>query len=168
MAKIFTFTAAFKRDGQEVKQISGCATHEGFLGRVSGNIITPLWDSVSLEKAGLKPIDVDKIKTVQDAIRLGYSAQLIKFGKHDGYWVWNIEAAERKKIEADKTVYIYEKKQSPWDDDEPELRLSDKPYTKEVWAAITPHVRQDRRGYEVVNYSGLSTALQRIGWKLNK
>jgi len=61
----------------------------------------------------------------------------------------------------------WEKKQDAWDDDEPELRLSDKPYPKDVWAAITQHIRKGRRGYEITNHSGIKAALAAIGWSTN-
>ena len=168
MANIQTFTAALKRDGQDVRLVPECATHEGFLCRLSGRTLQPLWDALALDRAGIPKESVAGIRTVQDAISAGKSAYLLRFGKHEGYWIWNHEAAERKKLEVGKTVYIYEKKQAAWDDDEPELRMSDKPYPREVWAAITPHVRKDRYGYEIINYSGVKAALAQIGWKLNK
>lgn len=167
MANIHTFTAAFKRDGQEVRNIPGCTTHEGYLCKVSGSKLAPLWDSAAIQRDGIAKETVTSIPTIQAAIAAGMEKYLIRFGKHDGYWVWNLEAAERKKLEAGKTLFLYEKKQDDWDDDAPELRMSDKPYPKEVWAAITPHIRKGRRGYEITNHSGIKAALAAIGWKTN-
>lgn len=168
MAKIYTFTAAIKRDGQEAKNIPNCSTHDGYLCSVSGNTLRPIWDSAALQRGGIAQQSVSGIATIQAAIAAGMSKYLIRFGKQEGYWVWNVEAAKRKKLETAKTVYIYEKKTDPWDDDEPELRMSNKPYPKEVWAAMAPHIRSDRYGYKIMNYRALAGALQKLGWKLNK
>lgn len=168
MAKITIFTAAIKRDGQEVRLVPGCATFEGYLCRPQGRNLQPLWDALALERAGIPKESVTNIPTVQDAIAAGKSQFLLKFGKHEGYWIWNHEAAERKKLDTGKTVYLYEKKNAPWDDDEPEIRMSDKPYPKEVWAAIAPHIRKDRHGYEIINHRGIVAALAAIGWKTNR
>lgn len=163
-----TFTAGFKRDGQEVRQIPNCTTKDGYLCRVNGRALQPLWDSEALKSAGISNEQVSGIRTLDAAIQAGHSELLIRFGKHPGYWVWNVEVADRKKLAEGKTVYIYEKKQEEWDDDEPEIRMSDKPYPKEVWDAIRPHIRKDRRGYEITNHNGMKTALAAIGWKMNK
>lgn len=166
-----TFTAAFLRDGQDrrlTRLIPGCVTQDGYLCRANGKTLQPLWDSEALKSAGISNEQVSGIRTLDAAIQAGHSERLIRFGKQSGYWVWNHEAAERKKLEAGKTVYLYEKKGEDWDDDEPEIRMSDKPYPKEVWDAIRPHIRKDRTGYEIINHTGLSAALSAIGWKTNR
>lgn len=168
MANVYVFTAAIKRDGQQARNIPNCTTYEGFLCGVKGSKLIPFFDSMALDRAGVSRDQVAGIETVQAAIAAGYSEYLIKFGKQPGYWVWNVEAADRKKIETEKTVWIYEKKQASWDDDEPELRMTHKPYPEAVWAAINPHIIKDRNGYEIVNYAAMKAALARIGWKLNK
>ena len=168
MANIATFTAAFKRDGQDVRLIPNCATYQGFLCRVSGRKLQPIWDAEAISAAGLSREQFHGIPTVEAALKADIQQFLLKFGKHTGYWVWNHEAAERKKLEAGRTVYLYEKKQEDWDDDEPELRMSDKPYPAFVWEAIRPHIRKDRSGYEITNYRALVQALSALGWKTNR
>jgi len=171
VANIPTFTAAFKRDGQEVRQIPGCCTHDGYLCRVSGRNLQPLWDAVAAERDSVPKESLNVILTVQVAIAAGMEKYLLKFGKQDGYWIWNMEAAERKKLEQGKTVILYEKRPEDWDDDEPEMRMKDRSYPKEVWLAINPHISKPftRATYFVVeNYTGMVRALEKIGWKTNK
>ncbi len=163
-----TFTAALKRDGQDTRLIPGCVTRDGYLCRANGKTLQPFWDSEALKSAGISNEQVSGIRTLDTAIQAGHSERLIRFGKQQGYWVWNHEAAERKKLVDGKTVYLYENKTAEWDDDEPEIRMSDKPYPKEVWDVILPHIRKDRRGYEIINHTSMKAALSAIGWKTNR
>lgn len=165
-----TFTAAMLRDGQkEPRLIPNCVTDGGHLCTPERGKLTPFWNAVALEADGISREVAKQYPTVQAARAGGMEKYLLKFGKQEGYWIWNHEAAERKKLVEGKTVYLYEKKQADWDDDEPELRMADKPYPKEVWEAIRPHVSGNGKwGYEVTSHSGLKAALKNIGWKTNK
>jgi hypothetical protein len=167
-----TFTAAFKRDGQEVKQIPNCTTNpDGYLCHFWKGKYAPFWNSQAMEADGLTREQVTQYGTVKAAIDAGMGKYLLKFGKQDGYWIWNMEAAESKKLEQGKTVILYEKRPEDWDDDEPEMRMKDRSYPKEVWLAINPHISKPftRATYFVVeNYTGMVRALEKIGWKTNK
>lgn len=167
MKKIYTFTAGIKRNGQDAKTVAGCATFEGYLCRVSGSVLKPCWDAEAMKKAGKTIDDLPPQMTVEKAIEKGFGDLIVKFGKQPTYWVWNVEAAERKKLEGGKTVFLHERDMDGMGM-ETEFFLSDKPYPKELWAAMLPHLSKGRRGFEVISYSGLSKAVAAMGWKLNK
>jgi hypothetical protein len=173
MKGIYTFTAGFRRDNEkETKQLANCATHEGYLCRVNGKNLRPIWNSAALEKAGISQQETEQYTDIHAALQAGKGHLLVKFGKQDGYWVWNVEAAKKKKLESDKTVYIYERKSDEFDD-EGTLCLGMREYPKEVKEAILKNTTKQTGGYgrtyyEINNYLQLSADLQEIGWKLNK
>ena len=160
--KLYTFTAAIKRGKEPVKQLPNCAIVDEYLTNHDGR---PIWNSVSIVAAGLEKTGFTGYKTIADAIAGGMEQHLLKFGKQDDYWIWNVEAAERKKIEAGKIVYCYAK--TDQFDDEGEIRLKQLTYPKAVQEIIDQHTHKYKFYTEVTNINQLTTDLKQIGWSIN-
>ena len=104
--KKYYFTAAFLREGtSQVKYIPNCQTIDGYLCSRSG---MPFFNSLEFAKLGLDKETAKTFKKLEDVTE-DYKPTLIRFGKIEGkYWVWNHEAAERKKTaKTKKVVFLY-------------------------------------------------------------
>jgi len=163
MQQPYTFTAAIKRDGQKAIEAPGCCTVDGYLARWSNGKALAIFDKY-------KVVDQSAVKgmTVQEAIEAGHADKLFKFGKQDGYWIWSVEAAAKKKVATAKVVEWYQAKQSSIDDDEPSLRVRLLPYPKEVAEILSTYCRKTQYYYEIQNREKVKAALQQIGWRLAK
>lgn len=172
----FPFTAALLRTGEKDKKvIPGCTTIEGFLCEVSSrkikgvyvNSFKPLWNAKTLpeeKKAALRQITDMKIAIDE------YSMYLFKFGKQPEYWVWNLDASEKKKLEEKKEVFFYKKYKPDFDDDEDEYKLSGDKYPKAVMTIIHKYCTEEQNRnttqYILCNASGLEAELKTINWSL--
>jgi hypothetical protein len=168
--KHFPFTAALLRDGEDKKLVSSCTTIDGYLCKLSSekkkgiwiNSFAPLWNA-RLVTDELKA-EISQIKNMQTAISK-YPELLLKFGKQEGYWIWNVEAAEKKKLEETKTVYTFSKKTDEYDD-EGELCISKKNYPHNILTVIKANCHDDTRHFIVSNSSKLANGLKVLGWTL--
>lgn len=163
MQQTYTFTAAIKRDGQKAIEVPGCCTVDGYLARWSNGKTLAIFDKY-------KVVDQSAVKgmTVQEAVEAGHADKLFKFGKQEGYWIWNAEAAAKKKVASAKVVEWYQAKQSSIDDDEPSLRVRLLPYPDEVKQILSNHCTKTKYYYEIQNWAKIEKALLEIGWKLAK
>lgn len=163
MQQPYTFTAALKRDREKAIEVQNCCTVNGYLARWSNGKALAIFDKY-------KVVNQDEVKgmTVQEAVEAGQADKLFKFGKQDGYWIWNVEAAAKKKVAAAKVVEWYQAKQKDIDDDEPSLRIRVLPYPDEVKQILSNHCTKTKYYYEIQNWKKVETALSQIGWKLAK
>lgn len=169
--KHFPFTAAILRDGEKDKSVkTSCTTIAGYLCSLSSkkrkniyvNSFSPLWNGRMITPE-LKPkvLAITDMETAMDK----YPELLLKFGKQDGYWIWNIEAAEKRKLEEAKTVFTFSKKSDEYDD-EGELAISKKAYPFDVLKIIKTHCSEERNCYLILSSSKLEADLKNVGWKL--
>lgn len=176
--KHFPFTAAILRDGQaDKKVIPKCTTVAGFLCSLESrknakgdwvNKFIPLWDK---KKITCHQESLLEIKDMKKIVGTENEQFLIRFGKVEGeYWVWNLDASERKKIAEKAEVLFIKKYQDPYGDDEDEFILVDKPFPKLVFEAIKNNCYESsdkgKTRFTLRDTVNLETELNAINWTL--
>lgn len=175
--KHFPFTAAILREGEKEKSIrANCTTVAGYLCKLSAkkvkgswvNSFAPFWDKKKM------PDDKKHLTEITDMKKIvGTDAEqyLIRFGKVEGeYWVWNLDASEKKKTEAKAEVRFYKKWKDPHDDDEDDYKLSGDNYPKAVLDIVKKYtyVEETRHIKHTIlkDGTGLANELKTINWTL--
>ncbi len=177
--KHYPFVAAIKRDREAVKYRPKCSTYEGYLCDIESrqnakgiwtNKLKPVWNGALLSEAD--KIRVRELKDITKVVGTDDEKFLMKFGKQEdlGYWIWNQDATEKRKIEDKKEVRFYAKRQSEYDDDETEYRLKDAAFPKNVFKIIQDNCYEESAFGKTVfilkDESKLEAELNNINWSL--
>lgn len=177
--KHFPFVAAIKRDNEQTKYRPKCSTFQGYLCDLESrknakgiwiNKLKPIFNGHLLNESD--KIRVREYKTIESVIGTPDEQFLMKFGKHEdlGYWIWNHDATERKKLEGKAEVTFYPKRQSEYDDDETEYRLKNAAFPKQVFEMIKNHCYEESAFGKTVfilkDSQKLEAELKNIHWTL--